>query len=371
MAYQLSWLLLLMYGLPSWFDSYKSVDRCSFFSNGALNGLAGAWVAVAHFALGQNDTARTIQAPCQQRMVACVVPPCLEAHHGWHVTRWKAACTHPERCPCAAFGMGAVAYRWAGVSVGHRGPLHKNGLSQEPSATCADASSCARTAQLQRWYNAAQGAYRDAQAVRQMRTDSAVFNTFMFCQIFNMVNARRLHGGANMLHGLHRHHVFLAVCVAVLGVQVGWSGVHQPCCQQVMLLPQVLIMQTRLGGVFGVVPQTARQWTYAALVGAGGLVVRVVVVCVCALMRWVSTTRGGRRGSVLPVEEHAMAGTPVVATPPVAFRRVRCVFAASIPAGGIASDSFPQNKNVGCRVGWLTTLLSGAACDTSNFTHGQ
>lgn len=85
-------------------------------------------------------------------------------------------------------------------------------------------------------------------------------------------------------------------------------------------------MQTGLGRVFGVVPQTARQWTYAALVGAGGLVVRAAVVGGGALVRWASVTHGGRRrrGSVLPVGESA--GTPTVATPPVAFRRVRCVF---------------------------------------------
>lgn len=50
---------------------------------------------------------------------------------------------------------------------------------QEPS--CVEF--CPRE-QLQRWYSAAEGAYRDAQALRQMKTDSAVFNTFMLCQVW-------------------------------------------------------------------------------------------------------------------------------------------------------------------------------------------
>ncbi len=43
-VYQMFWLLLLMYGLPEWFASYRSLDLCHFFIDGGLNGLAGETV---------------------------------------------------------------------------------------------------------------------------------------------------------------------------------------------------------------------------------------------------------------------------------------------------------------------------------------
>lgn len=70
-AYQLSWLLLLMYGLPSWFDSYKSVDRCAFFSNGTLNGLAGVWASPSFHCCNARP-----QAHCPLPTATCAAARC-------------------------------------------------------------------------------------------------------------------------------------------------------------------------------------------------------------------------------------------------------------------------------------------------------
>lgn len=324
-AYQLSWLLLLMYGLPSWFDSYKHVDRCAFFSDGTLNSLAGTRLpqACTHSPVHRAATLpATDGSLCCSSVLTGAWPPCDEAQGGLYA---------PHEVPlCWIWRGGCRVQVLAAVAVER--PMQ---WLQEPAA-CVDASSCARVEVLQHWYNAAEGSYRDAQALRQMKTDSALFNTLIFCQVadvyrvthlcmhidrrkvFNMVNARKPHGEVNVLHGLHRSWVFLVVCVVVFVGQVrgvGYRANHK--CNQ------VLIMQTALGRVFGVLPQTARQWTYAALVGAGGVVVRAAVVGVGGVAWWTSPTHGRRRrGSVLPVgETEGLA--PLVATPPVAFRRVR------------------------------------------------
>lgn len=140
-------------------------------------------------------------------------------------------CTSWGRRHCAAHGREGVAYGCAGlccrvVLSGCFNTVQNHQVTppQEPSAGCDDERSCARAALLQTWYTAAEGAYLDAQAMRRMKTDSAVFNTFIFCQMFNMVNARRPHGEVNVLHGLHRSRVFLAVCVVVLVGQVRHCG---------------------------------------------------------------------------------------------------------------------------------------------------
>ncbi len=47
-----------------------------------------------------------------------------------------------------------------------------------------------------------------------------VFNTFVFMQIFNELNARKVHGEWNIFHGIHRNFVFLCVVVGQVTVQV-------------------------------------------------------------------------------------------------------------------------------------------------------
>ena len=49
-----------------------------------------------------------------------------------------------------------------------------------------------------------------------------IFNTFVFMQIFNEVNARRVHGEQNVFGGLHRNFIFLGVMVIQVVFQVLW-----------------------------------------------------------------------------------------------------------------------------------------------------
>lgn len=49
---------------------------------------------------------------------------------------------------------------------------------------------------------------------------TVIFNTFVFMQIFNEMNARKIHGEWNVFSGIHRNFVFLGVVVGQLFVQI-------------------------------------------------------------------------------------------------------------------------------------------------------
>ena len=49
---------------------------------------------------------------------------------------------------------------------------------------------------------------------------TVVFNTFVFLQLFNEINARKIHGERNVFTGIHKNYVFLAVLVGQTTVQI-------------------------------------------------------------------------------------------------------------------------------------------------------
>ncbi len=49
---------------------------------------------------------------------------------------------------------------------------------------------------------------------------TVVFNTFVFMQVFNEINARKIHGERNVFRGIHRNWIFLSVMVIQTGIQV-------------------------------------------------------------------------------------------------------------------------------------------------------
>lgn len=63
-------------------------------------------------------------------------------------------------------------------------------------------------------------AYEDPRTVASTRRDSLVFNTFVWMQIFNQWNNRRLDNRFNILEGITKNYFFLGVNVIVVGLQV-------------------------------------------------------------------------------------------------------------------------------------------------------
>lgn len=51
-----------------------------------------------------------------------------------------------------------------------------------------------------------------------------VFNVFVMMQLFNEINARKIHGERNVFEGIYRNPIFCSVVLGTFALQVLWSG---------------------------------------------------------------------------------------------------------------------------------------------------
>ncbi len=57
-------------------------------------------------------------------------------------------------------------------------------------------------------------------ASRTVELDTIIFNTFVWMQIFNQFNNRRLDNRFNIFEGLHRNQFFIFICALMVGLQI-------------------------------------------------------------------------------------------------------------------------------------------------------
>lgn len=55
---------------------------------------------------------------------------------------------------------------------------------------------------------------------KQLELDTIIFNTFVWMQIFNELNCRRLDNKFNIFEGIHRNYWFMAINVLMVGGQI-------------------------------------------------------------------------------------------------------------------------------------------------------
>ena len=99
--------------------------------------------------------------------------------------------------------------------------------------------------------------HHDTEAGRQ-KYNSIVFNSFIFMQLFNELNARKINDELNIFSRLFTSPVFFWVI-----------GITVVC--------QIIIMLTPLGNFFKVVPQSWQEWLFAVAIGAGCMVWALLV----------------------------------------------------------------------------------------------
>ncbi|KAE8377717.1 plasma membrane calcium-transporting ATPase [Aspergillus bertholletiae] len=97
---------------------------------------------------------------------------------------------------------------------------------------------------------------------------TAVFNTYVWMQIFNMYNNRQLENSINLLEGVSRNWLFICITFLMMGCQI-------------------LIIFVG-GRVFSVVRLTGTQWAYSLVLGALSILVGFVIKLVPdELVEWV------------------------------------------------------------------------------------
>ncbi|TNN45563.1 Plasma membrane calcium-transporting ATPase 1 [Liparis tanakae] len=111
-----------------------------------------------------------------------------------------------------------------------------------------------------------------------------VFNTFVLMQIFNEINARKIHGERNVFEGVHQNPIF---CSILLGTFV----------------LQIFIVEFG-GAPFSCVPLSLEHWLWCILLGVGSLLWGQVVSSVpTRWLKFLKTAGHGRRQEEIPEEE--------------------------------------------------------------------
>ena len=104
---------------------------------------------------------------------------------------------------------------------------------------------------------------RTRQDNEQEKSNSMVFNTFIWMQLFNEINARRINDELNVFQGIFTGWIFAGVWVLTVGFQV------------------IIMVVEPVGNIFGVVPQSGLEWGVAMAIGAGSLVLSLLTKIVC------------------------------------------------------------------------------------------
>lgn len=93
--------------------------------------------------------------------------------------------------------------------------------------------------------------------VEKARMNTLVFNTFVWMQIFNQLNSRRLDNQFNLFEGIHRNYFFIMINAIMIGGQ---------------------FMIVFVGGrAFSVVKLNAANWAYSIVLGALSIPVGVII----------------------------------------------------------------------------------------------
>eukprot|EP00483_Globobulimina_turgida_P000087 UN00087 len=89
---------------------------------------------------------------------------------------------------------------------------------------------------------------------------TVVFNVFVWMQIFNEINARKVNNERNVFQGIHKNPIFWLIII-------------------VSILAQVVLIEL-LGEFASTVPLNAKEWGYSVVWGAGTLIWHQIVITV-------------------------------------------------------------------------------------------
>lgn len=125
-----------------------------------------------------------------------------------------------------------------------------------------------------------------------------IFNTFVMMQLFNEINARKIHGERNVFDGIFRNPIFCTIVLGTFAIQVATlicagagSGQLEPChsalkaqahqlapdgpslslCLSALFDLQIVIVQFG-GKPFSCSPLQLDQWMWCIFIGLGELV---------------------------------------------------------------------------------------------------
>lgn len=205
--YQCFWLFLIFYGLPAQLEKFYVQSECEWLQGNAPAGFC-----------------------CIPGSPECLAyPPYAAAPAGFTVTP-----------VCSLTASGGCTVDDPTVD-GICGP---------------DVDGCEAYNTVDDEYSNLEDDYHDYREDAQKETNSMVFNTFIWCQMFNMLNSRKIGNELNVVSGIFRSHVFWVIWVLICIFQV--------------------IIMFFLGGIFKVQRLSGLEWGISILIGIGSFPLCIV-----------------------------------------------------------------------------------------------
>ncbi|DBB18563.1 hypothetical protein WJX82_010215 [Trebouxia sp. C0006] len=231
--YQVFWLMLIFYGAPARLPAYDTTpSACPTYTLVNMT-----WAPP--FSL-QTD----IPVPNPSGVDLCCVPgsledPCLVQDGGVYL--------EGETPLCSVNGDGEC-------SIGAP-------QSGEYCSGYDNSTDCPRFRDFEALYMRGEQQLAQRKAEATAATNSLVFNAFIWLQIFNMLNARKIKHEFNIFAGLWRSRAFLYVFTIIVSLQL-------------------IIMLTPVASFFSVTKQAGSEWLFALVLGFGSLLVSVATKAV-------------------------------------------------------------------------------------------
>ncbi|KAL6781722.1 FAP10B [Auxenochlorella protothecoides x Auxenochlorella symbiontica] len=200
--YQCFWLFLIFYGMPAQLPAFAIPSQCDYYQ------------------------AQTTLC-CEAGSAAC-----LQSGGGMYLPGETPICvTYPE----------------GGCTI------------TEPSQTgfCSgEETGCSRYTSMQSAYDAAESGFTSTEETAKRLTNSMVFNTFIFLQLFNEINSRKIRDELNVFKGFLSSIVFTVVLALTVGFQV--------------------IIMFFLNGIFKTTRLSGLEWALSIIIGSSVLLVSLL-----------------------------------------------------------------------------------------------
>lgn len=261
--YQIFVLFLVVYGAPAHLSKYALPSACMAFSN----------VDAAHLdvsLVNQGAVTGTLYNPrapsppgahFEPNRARCTRGPCLDMCCNRNVT--STECLDNLASQGGHYLAGEVPLCYFMRDAEGQLICGRNQPKKHVASYCVGSSQqCPRYKQMKALYDQADVQYGRHVDHAQDKYNSIVFNAFIFLQLFNQINARKIKDELNVFKGLWRSRTFLYIWVLVFGLQL-------------------IIMLTPIRSFFRITSQTWEEWLFA-------IAIAVVALPLCLVTKLIS-----------------------------------------------------------------------------------
>lgn len=205
--YQMFWLFFFMYGFPVLFGYYHITDHCTFVTGGPDEASPNPVYCADNLRSGMGLDQAHASFYCGAMSGCGFGASCGSAG------RQSNECPFTARMPAGQQVPGDAAAAFAAAF---------------PNGNCPGFTNCPSVNEFNSAVTYMDKAYNHEAEVDWEKADSLLFNSFIWLQIFNEINSRRINDELNVFAHIHHSPIFLGVLLVTAGLQA--SSAVGCCC---------------------------------------------------------------------------------------------------------------------------------------------